>query len=638
MHLCSSFCVRVTAAALFALSAVLSHAQQASTKAAPPASLVIEGLGKGTVSLDGPWRFHPGDDPAWSSPQFDDSAWEQLSADRPWGAQGHARLTGFAWYRCSIELTAAPGVPPEFSLLLSRVEDAYEVYWNGSLIGYNGRLSPRPVWYYSQPPQIFNLGQARRGVLAVRVWKAPLLSDDSGKTGGFAAVPIIGSTEAVATARSALEYQWLHSRQFVFGENLLYALIALLSFLLWCRKPSRWLLFWMTGFALASPANLLLLNAHFRWPYVLAMGLDQPLVSIRDISLSFLLLWLLRLHQNRLLVRITSILASISLASTTLDGVLVAISWEPRWNHQIQIADATLTFLFTLLQPLPLVLVGCALCQRKQLDFARWLVAILAFFDEMILVVRHIVKQGFQFTNWPIATKIDAPLVTIGGSAISLYTFAGAFLIIAIVYAVYSSIREDQHRQDALEREKVELTRAREQMRHYAEHDGLTGLWNHRIIVDRLRGEVDRSQRDGTPLSVILADVDHFKKINDTFGHPVGDLVLKEIAAIFTRSVRTYDWVGRYGGEEFLLILPGTGMDDAIIRAEQLRRAVQSAHILDGEQILEVTASFGVASGFRRDSEAEAVIRTVDAALYRAKNCGRNCVIAADLDLQLCET
>lgn len=187
-----------------------------------------------------------------------------------------------------------------------------------------------------------------------------------------------------------------------------------------------------------------------------------------------------------------------------------------------------------------------------------------------------------------------------------------------------------QRRTEDLELEKTELLRAREQMRHYAEHDDLTGLWNHRIIIDRLRMEIDRAHRDGTPLSVILVDIDHFKQINDNFGHLAGDRVLREISAIFARSVRSYDWVGRYGGEEFLLILPGSSFDAAHARAEELRQAVESAHIAEGEIIIPVTASFGVASGFPLNYQT--MVHAADVALYRAKDSGRNCVMSTEID------
>lgn len=180
-----------------------------------------------------------------------------------------------------------------------------------------------------------------------------------------------------------------------------------------------------------------------------------------------------------------------------------------------------------------------------------------------------------------------------------------------------------------LEREKTELVRTREQMRHFAEHDGLTGLWNHRIIVERLRGEVERSQRDGTPLSIILVDLDYFKRINDAMGHVMGDLTLREAGAIFQRSVRSYDWVGRYGGEEFLLILPGSDFEAARARADHLRTTLQATSIGEGDKTFSVTASFGVAAGF--PTNYEEMIQIADAALYRAKNTGRNCVMATEI-------
>ena len=186
-----------------------------------------------------------------------------------------------------------------------------------------------------------------------------------------------------------------------------------------------------------------------------------------------------------------------------------------------------------------------------------------------------------------------------------------------------------QRRTEDLEREKSELLDARDQLRHYAEHDGLTGLWNHRIIIDRLRSEIDRSQREGSPIGVILADVDHFKNINDTFGHQAGDLVLREIGDIFVRSVRSYDWVGRYGGEEFLLILPGSTLAAARNRAEQLRVAVESMRVRHGNSAIPVTVSFGVASGFPVNYET--MVQMADSALYRAKDSGRNCVMASEV-------
>lgn len=180
-----------------------------------------------------------------------------------------------------------------------------------------------------------------------------------------------------------------------------------------------------------------------------------------------------------------------------------------------------------------------------------------------------------------------------------------------------------------LEKEKDELLHTREQLRHLAEHDDLTGLLNHRVILNRLRSEIARALRQSQPLSLIMIDIDHFKQVNDTYGHPSGDVVLKEVGAILQSSIRTYDWVGRYGGEEFLIILPGSSVDGAQLRAEQLREAITAATVLDGQHTIQVTASFGVAAGFPQDMPS--MIRLADQALYRAKSGGRNCVIAVDI-------
>jgi diguanylate cyclase (GGDEF)-like protein len=624
--------LRPIAILLLALATYGAKAAQPGQNSAAGVPLMVEALGNGAIALSGPWQFHAGDDPAWASPSFDSSGWEQLSADQPWGRQGHARLTGFGWYRISVVFSSTAGGPQDILLLVSKIRDSYEIYWNGRLIGHNGRMPPLPLWYISQSMQKFSLGKAQPGVLAIRVWKAPLLSDDSGAQGGFDAAPLIGTPEAIATAEAAYEFHWLRSRQLHFGANLLSAAIAFLSFLLWLRSPRRWVLFWTTGFAIAQPAILLLVNAHLGLPYPLAMAVGQPLTAIQDISLWFLLLWLLCLHENRTLCRMTRILAVFYIVSALLDGLTVAISCNPPWTGFARFFDTVLTILILPLEVFPLVLLGYALFKRKNFDPARWLVAILALLDQMLLVFSYAVKQGRQFTGWTIADKIDSPLFFLDGQGISVSTIAATLLLAAIVYAVYDNIREDQRRQGVLELEKMELQHESERMRHYAEHDGLTGLLNRRVIVERLGEEIIRSRRDGTPLSVILADVDHFKKVNDNFGHLAGDLILKEVGNIFARTLRSYDCVGRYGGEEFLIILPNCELESALLRGEELRVAVQTARIMDGETLLQVTSSFGVASLLPSYEDYEAVLRAVDAALYRAKSEGRNCVVWAELD------
>jgi two-component system, cell cycle response regulator len=175
-----------------------------------------------------------------------------------------------------------------------------------------------------------------------------------------------------------------------------------------------------------------------------------------------------------------------------------------------------------------------------------------------------------------------------------------------------------------------ELIAAREVLRVQATHDPLTGLWNHAAILDILRVELDRAQRHGTPLGVIMADLDHFKRINDTYGHPAGDTVLRETARRMRSAVRPYDSVGRYGGEEFLLVAPNCDAAGALIQAERLRTSIRSEPIGLAQDSLRVTVSLGLAAtDDPRSSDWESLLRAADAALYQAKAHGRDRVEAA---------
>lgn len=171
---------------------------------------------------------------------------------------------------------------------------------------------------------------------------------------------------------------------------------------------------------------------------------------------------------------------------------------------------------------------------------------------------------------------------------------------------------------------------AREELRMQATRDALTGLWNRAAIFDLLRRETARAQRGGAPLSIAMADVDHFKRVNDLYGHLVGDVVLQEIARRVQAALRPYDEVGRYGGEELLLIFPQCNAQQAVQAAERLRRCVAATPIVTPEGKIVVTLSIGVAS-CGRSADAQVLLHAADDALYRAKQQGRNCVVLSSV-------
>ncbi len=172
------------------------------------------------------------------------------------------------------------------------------------------------------------------------------------------------------------------------------------------------------------------------------------------------------------------------------------------------------------------------------------------------------------------------------------------------------------------------LLEAQAALREQATTDALTSLWNRRMILLILERELARTEREATPLGVLVGDLDHFKQVNDTHGHLAGDAVLREAAQRMKASCRNYDSVGRYGGEEFLLILPGCDAHAAERQAERLRAAIESQPVETPDETLAVTCSFGATSvPPGKLATPEGVIQVADNALYQAKKRGRNRVV-----------
>jgi len=175
------------------------------------------------------------------------------------------------------------------------------------------------------------------------------------------------------------------------------------------------------------------------------------------------------------------------------------------------------------------------------------------------------------------------------------------------------------------------LVEAREQMRFKATHDALTSLWDRGAILSLLRGEVNRTAA-GFPVSLLMCDVDHFKEINDTYGHLVGDEVLREMSVRLTNAVRQNDAVGRYGGEEFLAVLSGCPRHNLEEVAEQVRRAVGTTPFATSAGNLSVAVSLGATTIECWDphNSVEHYLKQADRALYKAKEAGRNRVAYSD--------
>ena len=169
--------------------------------------------------------------------------------------------------------------------------------------------------------------------------------------------------------------------------------------------------------------------------------------------------------------------------------------------------------------------------------------------------------------------------------------------------------------------------RMMDHIRELADHDGLTGLYNHRFFIERLYQEIERIDRyKNKPVSLVIIDIDHFKKVNDTYGHQAGNQVLKELAKVLFELTRRVDVICRFGGEEFAIILPQISSSKALIYMERVRKAVEKMRVQTRSEVISITVSAGISDYPENCTDADKLLGQADQALYLAKNSGRNCI------------
>ena len=211
------------------------------------------------------------------------------------------------------------------------------------------------------------------------------------------------------------------------------------------------------------------------------------------------------------------------------------------------------------------------------------------------------------------------------------------FDIVRIGEETEMKMQELEQRMLSMQRENLELIVRNRVLNEVSSRDTLTGLFNRGYVIEKLDSEINRSVRHGSPMAVLMIDLDHFKNINDTYGHNVGDQVLQWVGKTLRESCRVYDVPGRYGGEEFCVVLPETLVGNTTVVAERIRTRLENSELNVGnEQAVRVTASFGIAGLDSAPGDAlspATLIDRADRALYSAKNRGRNRVEMWDAGL-----
>ena len=251
------------------------------------------------------------------------------------------------------------------------------------------------------------------------------------------------------------------------------------------------------------------------------------------------------------------------------------------------------------------------------------------------------VDTGLRWTqeHWAASVGAAASLALLAGTvthpSAEVAAVALGVLSVGLIGELVRTSRAALEREHRLVDQSASLRLVAARLEDIARLDAVTGIANRRALTDDLTGEVARATRYGRPLSVLLIDIDHFKAVNDTYGHQFGDAVLAATASTLKRTVRSSDAVARYGGEEFVVTLPETTLEAAALAAEKLRAAVEARTVVRGETSARVTISVGVAS--LRESgltapegaaeAAQRLLAAADASMYAAKHAGRNRVV-----------
>lgn len=249
---------------------------------------------------------------------------------------------------------------------------------------------------------------------------------------------------------------------------------------------------------------------------------------------------------------------------------------------------------------------------------------ITSFFLVLVCYVgagRVIGLQQMRAVDWPAGDTMSFLQAQNIVDSLSYPLFILLAVIIALFYLAYRAV---VFWQATLSGVNEKLTLQNEQLIRLVNTDPLSGLLNRRRVFEQLAHEFNRSSRAQKPMSIIMIDADKFKSINDSFGHLVGDKVIKMIANKIKQSLRNYDIAGRYGGEEFIAVLPYTSQEEALLVADRIRTEISSEQMITETGRLNVTVSLGVASLSELDKDADSIIDRADKALLRAKNEGRN--------------
>lgn len=551
-----------------------------------------------SYSLAGQWQFLPGDDLYWASPDYDDNSWVNRRLTEQWPIGGYPESNQLAWYRLTLKFDVSPTEKRKYlshlGVSIGKVMSAYELYAGGELLGGIGKLPPLSETNYDRirvyPIPASAVAADDSLVLALRVWGGSELAVSKWGGGPYEGDFRIGEHGTLSRLALLNEIPGLMA-------SVLFLGFGFYHIYLYQRNRQLKTYLWYGLMALDIGIYGVMVNQwrySLNWPHIAYVKVAYAAIYMISFF-SIQMMWsLLQLPINRWL-------RAYQLSFVALTIMIVSVPGLDIHYHSLRPFQL---WSIPLLVIIPWIFIREALAGNPEARTG--LIGILVFVAACIndLLIDYAVLEGPR-------------LVTLGFTAIML------FMTISVANrftTVFNNLEGEVAQRTA------DLRVANQQLAQAARLDPLTGLLNRRGFTEKADTEVQRHLRTGQGLSIVLADIDKFKEFNDLHGHACGDYVLKETAHLLKKGVRAMDNVSRWGGEEFLMVLPETSSEGAVLLAEKLRSSLEACRFEYEGQRLGVTMTFGIAT-FRQDDTLDKCIARADAGLYQGKEQGRNLVV-----------
>ncbi len=557
-------------------------------------------------SLEGVWLFQPGDDPAWAEPSLDDSAWQARALPERWSDNGYPETGQLGWYRLRLVLTdgalANYNIDAGLGIRLGKILSAYEIYANGRLLGGVGRLPPIARVDYDRE-KVYHLprdlvGPAGELVLALRVWGGSDIMAEHWGGGPY------GGGYSLGDYRDLLLYGVVDEVPAV-ALCTLFLGFGLYHLYLYRRNRQEKLFLWFGLLAINIALYGLMLT---QVKYLLPMSF-QVLKEVEIGAIYFMPVLALQMIWVLLDAPVTWIMRAYQLSFIPL--VLIGVL-EPVTDTHAR------TLAYFQLWSIPILLI-CPIQVWQKMRSGH---------PEARTLFIGLLIFGATCANdilIDLARVESARLITVG--------FMALMLAMAVSLGNRFTTMLNRLEQEVADR-TLALSEANRRLAEAARQDPLTGLLNRRGFVEEAEAEIKRVFRRGGEFSVVLADIDHFKQLNDRFGHACGDHVLSRVSTVLQRRLRDVDRVARWGGEEFIFLLPETGLEGATVLAGKLRDEVAENMFEYKDHRLQITMTFGIAR-HRTGEPLDACIARADSALYEGKKQGRNQVMGESQGLAL---